>query len=322
MRCRQSCALALSAFLVGQIVPGAEPPADLVVLNGKIVTVNPQSSIVEAAAVREGRFVAVGANSKVKKLVGDRTRVIDARGKTVVPGLIETHVHALGVARDEAVQPFIQLSSIAEIQQWVRQQAKTTPQGEWIQIPRIDLTRLREGRLPTRAELDAATAERPTVFNWQYGSRQIQVLNTAALRVAKITRDTPEPGGGKAKILKDADGELTGVLENPGDLTAKYRRSKSVSDEEFLTALKQVHRSYNRIGITSVIERNSNVEGFRTYEKLKAAGELTVRATVTIGFGSHNTIEEAEKFIHSLPFRFRDGDDWVRVGPLKIFVDG
>jgi len=284
MRCPESCALALSAFLVGQIVQGAEQPADLVVLNGKIVTVNPHSSIVEAAAVREGRFVAVGANSKVKKLVGDRTRVIDARGKTVVPGLIETHVHAIGVARDEAVQPFVQLSSIAEIQQWVRQQAQSTPKDEWIQIPRIDLTRLREGRLPTRSELDAATAEHPVVFNWQYGSRQIQVLNTAALRAAKITRDTPDPTGGKTKIVKDAQGEPTGVLENPGGLTSKFRQSKPVSDEAFLAALKAVHRAYNRIGITSVIERNSNVEGYRTYEKLKAAGELAVRATVTIGY--------------------------------------
>ena len=322
MRCRQSCALALSAFLVGQIVPGAEPPADLVVLNGKIVTVNPHSSIVEAAAVREGRFVAVGANSKVKKLVGDRTRVIDARGKTVVPGLIETHVHAIGVARDEAVQPFVQLSSIAEIQQWVRQQAQSTPKDEWIQIPRIDLTRLREGRLPARSELDAAAAEHPVVFNWQYGSRQIQVLNTAALRAANITRDTPDPTGGKTKIVKDAQGEPTGVLENPGGLTSKFRQSKPVSDEAFLAALKAVHRAYNRIGITSVIERNSNVEGYRTYEKLKAAGELAVRATVTIGYGARNTTEEAEKFIRELPFRFGDGDDWVRVGPLKIFVDG
>jgi len=322
MQCPQSCALALSAFLVGQIVQGAEPPADLVVLNGKIVTVNPQSSIVEAAAVREGRFVAVGANSKVKKLVGDRTRVIDARGKTVVPGLIETHVHAIGVARDEAVQPFVQLSSIAEIQQWVRQQAQSTPKDEWIQIPRIDLTRLREGRLPTRSELDAATAEHPVVFNWQYGSRQIQVLNTAALGAAKITRDTPDPTGGKTQIVKDAQGEPTGVLENPGGLTSKFRQSKPVSDEAFLAALKAVHRAYNRIGITSVIERNSNVEGYRTYEKLKAAGELAVRATVTIGYGARNTTEEAEKFIRELPFRFGDGDDWVRVGPLKIFVDG
>jgi predicted amidohydrolase YtcJ len=318
----QVAGVALLLAVPGQTMRGAEPPADLVVLNGKIVTVDPRFSIVEAAAVRDGRFVSVGANADAKKLVGDRTRVIDALGKTVVPGLIETHVHAIGVARGEAVQPFIQLGSIAEIQQWARQQAKTTPEGEWIQIPRIDLTRLREGRLPTRAELDAAAAERPVVFNWQYGSRQIQVLNTVALRAAKITRDTPEPTGGKVKILKDAQGELTGVLENPGGLTSKFRQSKPVSDEAFLTALKQVHQSYNRIGITSVCERNTNVEGYRSYEKLKAAGELTVRATVTIGFGSHNTVEDAEKFIRALPFRFGDGDDWVRVGPLKIAVDG
>ena len=146
MRLPQCSVLALSLLLVSQIVRGAEPPADLVVLNGRIVTVNPRSSIVEAAAVRDGRFVAVGPNAAVKKLVGDRTWVIDARGKTVVPGLIETHVHAIGVARDEAVQPFVQLSSIAEIQQWIRQQARTTPAAEWIQIPRIDLTRLRERR--------------------------------------------------------------------------------------------------------------------------------------------------------------------------------
>ncbi|HYV27966.1 MAG TPA: amidohydrolase [Candidatus Eisenbacteria bacterium] len=314
--------LVLCLAIVSRIALTAEPPADLVVLNGKIVTVDPRFSIVEAAAIRDGRFVAVGPNAEVKKLTGDRTRVIDAMGKTVVPGLVESHVHAIGVARDEAVQPFVQLGSIAEIQQWVREQVKTVPEGEWVQIPRIDLTRLREGRLPTRADLDTAAPDRPVVFNWQYGSRQIQVLNTAALRAAKITRETPEPAGGKTKILKDANGEPTGVLENPGGLTSKFRQTKPVSDEAFLAALKQVHRSYNRIGITSVIERNTNVEGYRSYEKLKAAGELTVRATVTIGFGSHDTVEDAEKFIRGLPFRFGDGDDWVRVGPLKIFVDG
>ncbi|MBI2948092.1 MAG: amidohydrolase [Verrucomicrobia bacterium] len=321
---RRSLAVTLCLWLavVGSSVQGAEPPADLAVINAKVVTVDSRFSIAEAAAIRDGRFVAVGANAEVKKLVGDRTRVIDAHGKTVIPGLIESHVHAIGVARGEVVQPFIQLSSIAEIQQWVREQVRTLPEPDWIQIPRIDLTRLREGRLPTRAELDAAAPERPVVFNWQYASRQIQVLNTAALRAAKITRDTIEPVGGNTKILKDASGELTGVLENPGGSTAKFRQTRPIPDQAFLTALKQVHRSYNRIGITSVFERNSNAEGYRAYEKLKAAGELTVRATVTIGYGSRNTLEEAEKFIQGLPFRFGDGDDWVRVGPLKIAVDG
>ena len=315
-------ALTLALIPFAPSARSAEPPADLVVWNAKIVTVNPQSAIVEAAAIREGRFVAVGANAEIKKWIGKKTRVIDARGKTVVPGLIESHVHAIGVARDEAVLPFVQLGSIAEIQQWVRQRAATVLADEWIEIPRVDLTRLREGRLPTRAELDAAAAGHPVVFNWQYGSRQIQVLTTAALQAAKITRDTPEPAGGKTRILKDAQGELTGVLENPGNLTSKFKPSKPVSDQALLAALQEVQRSYNRIGITSITERNSNVEGYRTYEKLKDAGELTVRVTVTIGFGSHNTLEEAEEAIRALPFRFGDGDDWVRVGPLKIFVDG
>ncbi|PYI86846.1 MAG: hypothetical protein DME26_08220 [Verrucomicrobia bacterium] len=84
-------------FFAGQIGRGAQTPADLVVLNAKILTVNPQFAIAEAAAIREGLFVAVGNNAAVKKLVGDRTRVIDAQGRTVVPGLIETHVHAVGV---------------------------------------------------------------------------------------------------------------------------------------------------------------------------------------------------------------------------------
>jgi hypothetical protein len=308
--------------LAGQIVRAAEAPADLVVLNGKVVTVDSQFSIVEAAAIRDGKFLAVGSNADIKKLVGDKTRVIDAKGKTVIPGLIESHVHATGVARAEVVQPFVQLGSIAEIQQWVRQRIQTAAKDEWIQIPRIDLTRLREGRLPTRAELDTAAPERPVVFNWQYGTRQIQVLNTAALRAASITRDTLEPEGTRTKIMKDAKGELTGVLENPGGLTAKFLQRKPVSDQAFLTAFKQVHRSYNRMGITSVFERNTNVDGYRSYEKLKTAGELTVRATVTIGYGSRNTIEEAEKFIQSLPFKTGDGDDWLRVGPLKIGVDG
>src|SRR5687767_12692713 len=93
---------AVSFALAGQKVQGAVGPADLVVLNGKILTVDGRFSIAEGAAVRDGRFVAVGPNAEIKKLVGDRTRVIDAKGRTVVPGLIESHVHAIGVARGEA----------------------------------------------------------------------------------------------------------------------------------------------------------------------------------------------------------------------------
>src|SRR5262245_20705277 len=100
MRSPPLATLALTLLFAGPM-RAAEPAADLVMLNGKIVTVDPRFSIVEAAAIRDGRFVAVGANAKVKKLIGNGTRVIDARRRTVVPGLIESHVHAIGVAQDE-----------------------------------------------------------------------------------------------------------------------------------------------------------------------------------------------------------------------------
>jgi predicted amidohydrolase YtcJ len=104
-------------------VRAADAPADLVVLNGKVLTVDPKFGTAEAVAVRGGVFVRVGTNAEVKELVGEKTRVIDAHGKSVIPGLIESHIHAVGVARGEVVQPFVQLGSIAEMQEWVRDRA-------------------------------------------------------------------------------------------------------------------------------------------------------------------------------------------------------
>jgi predicted amidohydrolase YtcJ len=307
---------------VAQALPAgaAEPAADLVVVNGKVLTGDSKSTTAEAVAVRNGVFVFVGPSAEARKLAGEATRVIDARGKLVVPGLIEGHIHATGAARGEAVQPFVQLGSIAEMQDWVRRRARELPEGEWVQIPRADLTRLEERRFPTRAELDAASPDRPVAFNWQYANRQVQVLNTAALDAAGITRETPDPRGGK--IVKDAKGEPTGVLEDPHGLISKFLTRKPVSDAQVLDQFERVLRSYNEVGITSVNERHTNVEGHRLYEALKAKGRLTVRATTTIGLRSDGTVEGTEKFIKALPFRFGDGDDWVRVGPLKIMVDG
>ena len=186
----------------------AERPADLVVLNGKVVTVDAKFSTAEAAAVRDGVFVFVGSSADVRKHVGEKTRVIDAKGKTVIPGLIESHVHATGAARGEALQPFVQLGSIGEIQEWVRRQAKKTDKGEWIQAPRVDITRIKELRVPTRKELDDAAPDHPAVFNWQYADKQVQVLNSKALAAAGITRDTRAPGRGK--VHTGDDGEPTG----------------------------------------------------------------------------------------------------------------
>lgn len=298
----------------------AVTPADFVLLDGRIQTLDEKRTVSQAIAVRAEKIVYVGNDEGAKAHIGPETLVYRAGGRTVIPGINETHVHALGAAQGEAVQPFEQLGSIAEIQAWVRERAAANPGQEWIRLPRVDVTRIAERRMPTRADLDAASPERPVVFVWQYANRQVQILNGAALRAAQITRDTPQPKGGR--IVVDAAGEPTGVIEDASSLTSKFLPAKKASQEQVLKRLQELHQAYNRVGITSITERGSSAEGWRTYQSMRADNRLTVRTTLTIRIGSDGSLAGAERTIRALPFRFGEGDDWVKIGPLKIGVDG
>lgn len=314
-----------SIALAGTAAPAAQPPAaaDLVVWNANVLTVDTSfaRARAQAVAIRAGVFAAVGSNEDIKKQIGPSTRVIDAQGRTVVPGLIETHVHATGAARGEAVREFVQLHSIRDIQDWVRARVKEAPQGAWIQVPRVDVTRIREGRIPTREELDAAAPNHPTVYTWEYGSlTQIQVLNSVGVKAAGLTRDTVAPAGGR--IERRPDGQLTGVLENSRALLDKVIPSRTPTRTEYLDSLAHLMNRYNRVGITSISERSSGPDGYRDYQQLNAEQRLPVRVTVTTRINPNGTVEDAERVIRALPYKFGDGDDWVKAGPLKIGVDG
>jgi hypothetical protein len=290
----------------------ATPPADLVLLNARVLTVDDRFRVAAALAVRDGRFVAVGSNEDVRPYIGSGTQVIDGRGRTVVPGLIDTHVHALDVAEAEVAQPFQNLQSIDALQAWIRS-ARSGQGDEWIWTPRVYPTRLREHRFPTRQELDAAAPDRPVAVDGAYAF----VLNSAALRAAGITRDSADPPGGA--IVKDAAGEPTGLLRNVGSLLARFRpRSGTVS----LDMLEQIHRQYLAAGITSVIERGATLDGYKSYEELRRADRLRVRATVTIRIPRADDAAEVERFIQGLTFRPGSGNEWLKAGPLKIVADG
>jgi len=302
----------LVLFTLVLIQQATIPPADLVLVDGRILTVDTRFRTATALAVRDGRFVAVGSNDDVRRYVGSATRVIEGRGRTVLPGLIDTHVHALDVAAAEIVQPFRNLQSIDALQTWIREAARTAGDA-WIWTPRVYPTRLRERRFPTRRELDAAAPDRPVALDGAYAF----VLNTAALRAAGITRDSPDPPGGA--IVKDAAAEPTGLLRNVGGLLTRFRpRSPDVSIE----MLERVHREYLAAGITSVIERGASLDGYNSYAELRRSGRLHVRATVTVRIPRPDAAAEVERFIQGLPFRPRAGDDWLKVGPLKIVADG
>ncbi len=292
------------------------PPADLALVNGRVLTVDDRFREASALAVHDGRFIAVGSNDEVRPYIGRSTRVIDGGGRTVVPGLIDTHVHALDVAAAEAVQPFRSLPSIGALQGWIRGEAGRRPHSAWIWTPRLYPTRLTEHRFPTRQELDAAAPDHPVAVDGAYAF----VLNSTALRAAMITRDSPDPPGGA--IVKDAAGEPTGLLRNVGRLLDRFRAG---SREPSLDILEQVHRQYLSVGITSVIERGASLDGYRQYEALRQADRLHVRATVTIRIPHPESAADVESFIGELPFRPgapNPGDEWLKPGPLKIVADG
>ncbi|HEY7498192.1 MAG TPA: amidohydrolase [Vicinamibacterales bacterium] len=299
---------------VGSVLRTQDPAAaDLVLRDAKVVTVDERFSTASALAIRDGRFIAVGSNEDVLRYIGPKTRVIDGRGRTAVPGFIDTHVHALGVAEAEATQPFRNLRSIDALQDWIRAETQKRSKDAWIWTPRVFPTRFGEHRFPTRKELDAAAPQHPVAVDGAYAF----VLNTAALRAAGIGRETADPPGGA--IVKDAAGEPTGLLRNVDRLLDRFRPPAAKVP---LDLLEQVHRQYLAAGITSVIERGATLDGYHTYEALRRADRLRVRATVTIRIPRADDSAEVERFISGLPFRFGSGDEWLKVGPLKIVADG
>lgn len=308
-----SVSVGILALTLGCTRATPPTPADLVVVNAKVVTVDQGFTLARGVAIKDGRITAVLTDGQDSApFVGEGTRVVDAGGRTVIPGIIDTHVHAMMAARAEATTPFHDFTSVAEIQTWIRAQAARAPAGTWLFTPRLFPTRLQERRFPTRAELDAASADHPVVVDGAYGL----VLNTAALRTADITRDTPDPPGGA--VVKDERGEPTGMLRNVGGMLARFRKD---AGDVPLDGLEAVHREYLRAGITSVIERG-DVEGWKRYRALADEGRLHVRATVSLQLPRPTSDDEVVKTIEALPVKQGDGDDRLKVGGLKILVDG
>lgn len=305
----------LAAVMAAGGCARAGPPADLVVTGGRVLTLDGRGTVAEAVAIRGGRFVAVGASSDVRRHAGPGTRVIDAGGRAVIPGLIDSHVHALGVASAEHAQPFESLGSVAQVQAWIRKASAGRRDGEWIWTPRVFPTRVTERRFPTRAELDAAAPRHPVVVDGAYAL----MVNSAALRAAGIDARTADPPGGA--IARDPAGRPTGLLRNVGGMLARFRPA-AAEDSPPLDALERVHQAYLRAGITSIGERGASLDGFRAYEALRKAGRLRVRATVTLRIPNPADAAAVEAFLDGLPMAPRSGDEWLKVGPLKIVADG
>ncbi len=314
-RNRRAAARGLIGWLVAAVPLGAAN-ADLILYNGKIVTVDARFSIAQAVAIKGGRITAVGESKAVLAAErGPRTQRIDLQGGTVLPGLVDSHVHPLGAGLSEWRRPLPPLDSFAALQNFIRDQMKTTPKGSWIVVPRTFPTRLEELRMPTRELLDVAT-EHPVMFDASY----TVVVNSYALKLSGITAATPNPPNGE--IVKDVRGEPNGILKNAQSLLKDLHRQEGFSDAEKLEALEKMLRLYLAAGLTAISDRAVTPADVALYEKLKAAGRLPVRTVLTWRIEASRPVEELIRQIRTSPYATGKGDGWLKFGALKVTLDG
>ena len=312
----------LGAAMAGSVTGfGAQgTSADLILYNGKIVTVDDAFSIREAIVIKDGRIAAVGANEMRNQYAAART--IDLRGRMVMPGFHDTHIHLAGHSRR-----YIDLNdttSLEQLKQQVSEKAREMGTGEWITGSGWDEYHFREERKPLRSDLDAAAPNNPVVLTRAGGHSSVG--NSKALELAGIRKGTPDPARGL--IERDAQGELNGIIRERSDLyTRLVPRDKPADVRE---SLLQNVRDQLKLGITSVIEAGATVDpdvvgSYAEWELLyqKHGGELP-RAAIQIGYPSAaGHAQEGAARLKEFGRKTGDGNDRLRVGSIgEMAADG
>lgn len=286
--------------------------AGLVILNANVITVDDKNPRVEAFAVKNERIVAVGATSEIKELIGKDTKLIDVQGKTVVPGFYDAHLHLRPVYTYRSLHFKVDLSpksvkTIDDLINALREKAKITPKGQWVGGSRYEDTKL--GRHPTRWDLDKASTEHPIRIG--HSSGHVSVVNSMALEMANITKNTPDPPGGG--FDRDEDGEPTGVCWE-GATSMVSRAGPSIppaTREEQLEGILLCFRNFLSKGITSVADASVSPSKIRLYQDaLKEGQPVGIYMMV-----SKRYFPDLKK----LNLRIGFGDDRLKIGPIKVF---
>ncbi|MBL8850531.1 MAG: amidohydrolase, partial [Planctomycetaceae bacterium] len=312
------CCIAVVSMSCG--LSAAEPPADLILHHGRIVTVDAQFTIAEALAVRGDRIVAVGANDNVLTFAGADTTVIDLAGKMVVPGLMDSHVHPAGAAVYEFDHPIPPMETIADVLAYVAARADVLDDGQWIVIQQVFVTRLRDQRFPTRRELDAAAPNNPVVFR----TGPDAAVNSLALQLSGIDENFQIPDGEAGQIERDPQtGELTGMIRSATRFIKQEPSDRKPTFDEQRAQLQTLLADYNSVGITTISDRGASQQDLALYESLKASGDLTCRTFVCRMVDPNRPWDEVKQEILEAaqhPAHQYDSLLWLR--GIKSFLDG
>src|SRR5438093_13342453 len=297
----------------------------LILMNGRIATQDERRSFVQAVAIQSGRFASVGSNEQIMALRGEKTQVIDLGGKTVIPGLNDSHMHPIrGGLNYNMELRWDGVPSLGDALRMLREQAARTPAPQWVRVVGgWTEFQFAERRMPTLDEINAAAADTPVFVLHLYDRAY---LNGAALRACSYTKDTPDPPGGE--IQRDKRGNPTGLLiarPNAMILYSTLAKGPKLPYEDQVNSTRHFTRELNRLGITSVCDAGGGFQNYpddyRVVSDLAKRGELTVR--IAYNLFTQRPKEEQEDFVKWVGMtKPGEGDDYYRVngaGEMLVF---
>jgi predicted amidohydrolase YtcJ len=299
--------------------------ADLILRNGRFTTLNPSSPTATAVAVADGLFAAVGRETEVMGLAGPKTRVVDLKGRRVLPGLIDNHLHIIrGGLNFNMELRWDGVRSLADAMAMLKRQVAVTPPPQWVRVVGgFTAHQFAEKRLPTIEELNAAAPDTPVFLLHLYDRA---FLNAAALRAVGYTKDTPEPPAGE--IARDANGNPTGLLlakPNAAILYATLAKGPKLPFDYQVNSTRHFMRELNRLGLTGAIDAGGGFqnypEDYAVIQKLADAGQLTVRLAYNL-FTQKPKGEKDDFLNWTKTSKYKQGNDYFRhngAGEMLVF---
>jgi hypothetical protein len=308
----------LAIFALAASSPAWPQNADTILVNGKILTVDSQFSTREGIAVRDGKIMAVGNTSAIRKQAGPQTRVIDLQGRTVIPGFIDSHIHAIRAGQTFTTEVnWVGANSIAEAMNRIHAASLTKKPGSWLIVAGgWNEEQFKEKRRPTQADLVVAAPNNPVYVQLGY---DWEVMTPAGFKAMGISSDAdlPRPG----KLERDASGNLTGAIEDGGGFAvaiALFDKLPHPTFDEQVEGTKNFFREMNRLGVTGVGDpggNNLNPENYQPVFKVWRQHQLTLRIAYTLcGPTPGKEFEELQSLTQMLPQGF--GDDMLKFNGL------
>jgi predicted amidohydrolase YtcJ len=285
--------------------------ADLALIGGNVLTMNPSQFRAEAIAIKKGRIVKVGATEEINRLIGKNTKVVRLNGNTVVPGFIDTHIHIADFGRFLTWVDLRDVKSIKEMQSSIKKRVRRIPAGKWIIGRGWDQKCFAEKRLPTRHDLDASSPDNPVILYHQSG--QMCIVNSRALELAGLTKQTSSPQGGNVDKNKDT-GELTGILRDAAT-TFVWSIVPEPNEEELVEATSLACEEIVKAGVTSAHWMVLTSIEFSIFQKLRAQNRLPLNVYMIIPVNLLDSVIGSRLHEDS-------ANNAPKVGGVVIFADG